>query len=152
MIKKTYKNILRITGVVFTWGMVQISTTRAVECPTAGVSREVKPAESGIWEGLQQCRVCGTCGLNDFVQLGVNLFNYVIGIVGALALLAFIYGGILFLFSGGSPEQIEKGKKALVGAVIGLIVVFASYMIVGFVAQALGIGDNINILETGWFS
>lgn len=150
MFKKNTKNIIRVLGIVFTWGVVQISTIRAasVTCST-GVERELGAAESGIWKGLTKCRVCGDCKLNDFIQLGINIFDYVLGIVGALALLAFVYGGILFLFSAGNSEQIEKGKKVLTGAVIGLFVIFTSYMIINFIAQSLGVDSNI--LNADWF-
>jgi hypothetical protein len=98
-------------------------------------------SETGIWNNLGACKKDGDCTLIDFVQLLINIFGFVLGIVGSLALLIFIYGGVLFLFSGGNSEQIEKGKKALAGAVIGLIIVFASYLIVYFTAGALGIQD-----------
>ncbi len=104
-------------------------------------------ADSGIWKNLDDCRESGSCSLNDFTQLAVNIFNFVLGIVGSLALIVFIYGGILLLFSGGNSDQIEKGKNSLKGAVIGLVVIFCSYLIVYFTAKALGLenaGDIFN--------
>ena len=50
----------------------------------------------------------------------------------------FIYGGFIFLISGGSKEKIGEAKKIITAAIIGLIIVFASYMIIRFVVGALG--------------
>jgi len=80
----------------------------------------------------------GDYGLDDLLLLGVNAAKWILGIVGSIALLFFIYGGFTFLISGGSATQVDKGKKIITGAVIGLIIVFASYLIIKFVLQAFG--------------
>lgn len=56
-----------------------------------------------------------------------------LGILGSLALATFIYGGFIWMLSGGSAERIEKGKKILVWAVIGLVIILTSYIIVNFI-------------------
>lgn len=82
---------------------------------------------------------CGNYSLNDFIQLAVNISKWILGITGSLALLAFIYGGVVFLISAGNTEMVAKGKKIIIGAVIGLVIVFASYTIIQFTMDALGI-------------
>lgn len=45
----------------------------------------------------------------------------------------------------------KNGKKALIGAVIGLVIIFSSYIIVNFTAQSLGaIKEGGDILNTDW--
>ncbi len=66
----------------------------------------------------------------------------ILGITGSLALLAFIAGGIMFLISAGSSERVTRAKQILLGAVIGLVIVFTSFMIIQFVYTALGIPGN----------
>jgi hypothetical protein len=88
----------------------------------------------------------GTCTLNDFVKVMVNLAQFILGITGSLALLMFIYGGVLFLISAGNPERITQAKKVITGAVIGIVIVFASYTIIGFVMIATG----FDVTGTSW--
>jgi len=51
----------------------------------------------------------------------------------------FVYGGLIWLTSGGTPDKIKKGMDVLLWAAIGLVVIFASYTLVDFVFTALGV-------------
>jgi hypothetical protein len=80
---------------------------------------------------------CDCCGLGDFMKVAVWLAEWILSISGSLALLFFVYGGFTFLISAGSSEKITKAKTILVNAVIGLVIVFASYMIIDFTMETL---------------
>ncbi len=99
----------------------------------------ILPAETGGTCAAGQEGRCGNYTLNDATQLMVNVANYILGIVGSLALLMFVIGGFMFLISAGSSKSVEKGKQIIIGAVIGLIIVFCSYMIIQFSMAALGL-------------
>jgi len=66
-----------------------------------------------------------------------NIIKAVLGLVGVLALVMFIYGGILWMTSGGSEEQVKKAKDTLVSAIFGLAIIFFSYALSNFVITAL---------------
>lgn len=85
------------------------------------------------------CISNGDCSVNDFIVIAVRLSEIILGITGSLALLAFVYGGFVFLLSGGSAQNVEKGKGILKAAIIGLVIVFASYSIIRFVMGAAGL-------------
>jgi len=85
---------------------------------------------------------CGNYTVDDFVVLLINASRIVLGLVGSLALIMFIYGGFMFLISGGSSESVGKAKKILIAAVIGLVIVFASFLIIKFVLGTMGIAWN----------
>ncbi|MDA3839621.1 MAG: hypothetical protein PF572_00895 [Patescibacteria group bacterium] len=84
------------------------------------------------------CIESGKCSLNDIVQVGVNATQILLGLSGSVALLFFIYGGVTFLISGGSSEKVSKGKQILINSVIGLLIVFTSFMIIQFTMDTLG--------------
>jgi len=102
--------------------------------------------QASIWKDMEECRKSGSCSLNDFVRLFANVSQWILGIVGSLALLMFIYGGLMFIISSGSSEKVTKAKEIIIGAVIGLVIVFTSYMIIQFTMDALG----IEIKKGGW--
>lgn len=94
--------------------------------------------QASLVDGIP-CATEGKCELSDFMKIAINVANWILGITGSLALAFFIYGGVMFLISAGSPEMVTKAKQIIIGAVIGLVIVFASYTIIRFVFQAAGL-------------
>jgi len=81
----------------------------------------------------------GNYELNDVMRMGINITNIILGVVGSLALLMFVYGGVMMLISAGNSDKVSKAKGIIIAAVIGLGIVFASYLIIQFVMGALGV-------------
>lgn len=60
-------------------------------------------------------------------------------VIGAYIAIAFIiYGGFLFLTGGGNPAQVEKGRKSVLNAVIGLVITMGSIAITNFIFSIIG--------------
>lgn len=80
-----------------------------------------------------------TCeySVSTFMRVGINVANIILGLVGALALVVFIYGGVRMLTSGGNAESVTAGKKSIMGAVVGIVLVFGSYTIITFAINKL---------------
>ncbi len=78
------------------------------------------------------------CGLDDLIQVFINFGMILLGLTGSLALFFFIYGGYVWLTSGGSPERITKGKNIIVQSLIGILIVFGAAMAVRYFQESLG--------------
>lgn len=89
------------------------------------------------------CRDTGDCELSDFVSIFAGVYDIILGIVGSIALLMIVIGGVMFLISGGNQERVVQGKKIIVSSFIGLLIVFASYLIIRTVLTGLGYYDGI---------
>ena len=76
-------------------------------------------------------------GTVDISAIIGRIIAWVLRFLGVLALVMFIYGGILWMTSGGDEGQIKKGRETLVWAVAGLALVFFSYAILNFVLKVL---------------
>jgi hypothetical protein len=83
-------------------------------------------------------KACGEYSLNDILEVGVRATQILLTLSGSVALLFFIYGGVTFLISGGSAERVSKGKQIIINAVIGLLIIFTSFIIIKFSMEALG--------------
>lgn len=68
----------------------------------------------------------------------VKVIKYALSFLGLIAVIICIYGGVRILTSVGESDGVEKGRKAITYAVIGIIVIMASYAIVNTVLQAPG--------------
>ena len=75
---------------------------------------------------------------NTIPELISTVLNYVLGLVGVLAVASLVYGGILYMASGGNEDQLNKGKKVLTYSIIGLVVSILSYVIVNTIIRAIG--------------
>ena len=83
--------------------------------------------------------------VSTFVYFGLAIANYLFTIIGALALIMFVYGGFTLILSQGSPDKVKKGGEIIVAAVIGLVVVFGAYMLVSFLGEAVGIKSGFQL-------
>ena len=71
------------------------------------------------------------CGEEQLLQLGINVIDFMIKFLAfPLVVLFFLIGGFLLLTSGGSPNRIEQGKRAITGAVVGLVIVLTSVVVI----------------------
>ena len=81
----------------------------------------------------------------DSLSCGIELFGnasqILLGVVGALMLILFVYGGILFLVSQGG-DNVKKATGILQGAVVGLVIVFGAFSAVTFGVNALRGSDG----------
>ena len=67
----------------------------------------------------------------------VMLINQVLSFLGILALIVFLWGGFLYMFSGGRPEKTERAKAVIVNGIIGLIIIMCAWTVVRFVIESL---------------
>jgi len=63
--------------------------------------------------------------------------NIALGLVSVLAVAFLIYGGFLYITSGGNEESAERGKKVITNAIIGLVIIIFSFAIVNVVISNL---------------
>ncbi len=62
----------------------------------------------------------------DFLQYLKGMYNFLISIVGILAMASLIYGGFRYLTSVGNPVAVEDAKDIINSAVIGLVLALSS--------------------------
>ena len=74
---------------------------------------------------------------DDVPQLIGLIIKYLMGLLGSVALVMFLYGGFLWLTAAGEATKVTKGKETLIWAALGLVIIFASYSIVNFIFGAL---------------
>lgn len=137
MFKKSFFIAITLGLLLFNIASVQAANDTGILPKASGAATQGCKAPAG--SGLDDATYCGNYEVNDFVALGIKVSQYILGLVGSLSLLMFIYGGVMFLISGGSADSIGKAKKILIAAVIGLCIVFASYLIIKTVLKAMGL-------------
>lgn len=72
-----------------------------------------------------------------FYDKFAQVVNIVIGLTGIVATIYLIYSGIKWMRAGGNEELIKEAKTGIKAAIIGLLVIFISYILVNFVVTQL---------------
>ncbi|HTK05178.1 MAG TPA: pilin [Candidatus Eisenbacteria bacterium] len=67
-----------------------------------------------------------------------RVISVILGLLGSISLVMFVYGGITWMTAAGNDEKIKKAKNTIVYAVFGLIVAFSAFGILEvFMEQVL---------------
>ena len=89
-------------------------------------------------EGAEAAR-CDGCPSDLFGDTGAfkQVTNTILYIVGIVAVIMLIIGGIKYVISGGDSKKVTDAKNTVLYAIIGLIIAFLAFAIVNFVISAL---------------
>ncbi len=91
-----------------------------------------------LQEGAEAAR-CDGCPTDLFGDTGVfkQVTNTILYIVGIIAVVMLIIGGIKYVISGGDAKKVTDAKNTVLYAIIGLVIAFLAFAIVNFVISAL---------------
>ena len=74
-----------------------------------------------------------TSSYSDFSTMLMNIVTQVLQIVGVLGGAMFAISGIIYIFSFGSAERMNVGKKSLIYAIIGMVIGLSATAIVAWI-------------------
>lgn len=77
-----------------------------------------------------------TGGSGSFKQVLITIVNFALGFLGIIAVVMIIYGGYMYVISGGDEGQAGKGKQIIIYAIIGIVIILLSFAIVNTVLGA----------------
>ena len=83
----------------------------------------------------------------SFVQTIKLVINIMLFIIGLIAVVMLVIGGIRYATSGGSSEAVKGAKDTILYAIIGIVVAVMAYAVVGFVTQNISQSDNSTALS-----
>ena len=123
----------RATKIIF-------SLAIAIVCGFVGVTNV---NATSLKEGAQAAK-CDDCPSELFGDAGVfsQITNTILYIVGIIAVIMLIWGGVRYVVSGGDAKKVTDAKNTILYAIIGLIISFLAYAIVHFVVSALPSDDT----------
>ena len=91
-----------------------------------------------LQEGAEAAK-CDGCPSDLFGETGAfrQITNTILYIVGVIAVIMLIIGGIRYVISGGDAKKVTDAKNTVLYAIIGLIIAFLAFAIVNFVITSL---------------
>lgn len=73
----------------------------------------------------------------DPVEIIVEIINILLYFLGSIVIILILWAGFKWMTSAGNADAIKKSRETILNAVIGLIIIFASYAILNFVFDSL---------------
>lgn len=85
------------------------------------------------------------CGINDMIATMIHITQWILAVLGSAALAMFVYGGFIWVTAAGNTARVDKGRKVLVGTVVGIIIVLGAFTLVRFLGKSFGVtGTDFN--------
>lgn len=109
-------------------------TALAAAADCTGGPDSADPAAAGA-----SCAQANGTSSNLFAQGGVfqTVSSVLIFLVGAVAVIFLIIGGLRYVVSNGNEKNVESAKNTILYAIIGIVVAVVSYALVNFVISSL---------------
>ncbi len=131
-------NILCLVPAVSATGVVIADDTGQITGLPTG---DTGTTGSGSYNYVGQLQGTGT--KTDLLSIIQTIINVVIGLVGVIAVVVMIMGGISFITSQGDTNKVTKARNTILYGVVGLIVALLAFAIVNFVmSDMLGIQNS----------
>jgi hypothetical protein len=128
-----------------------ISTSTKLKAATSTARRIVSPAvvftlaaaprlvlaagDFGLESSAGEAGLSTTGG--DLEARAGDLVGQLLGFVGIIYMILIIIAGVMWMTAGGNEEKVSKARKMILGATIGVIIVFSAYAITDFVLSSL---------------
>ncbi|MCA9375840.1 MAG: hypothetical protein KC925_02135 [Candidatus Doudnabacteria bacterium] len=102
----------------------------------ANQAGEVNAVRSGV-VSLTSPINCGgqACSVPVIIA---RVINFILSMVGAVAVIMLVYAGIVYMTSAGSETRAASAKRTISYTVLGLVIVFLSLLIVNFTLRIIG--------------
>jgi hypothetical protein len=136
MSKKTLKKGLKfLTQAAIVMGLTVLGLTIFGALPVHAALINPDDVPSNVSEA--------TGGQGSARELIKTILNFFLGFLGLLAVIMIIFGGMLYVSAAGDQGKIDKGKKILMYAIMGIVIILLSFAIVNTILGGAGAGTDV---------
>ena len=113
---------MTIMAIVGIGGVATAYTLPALAAGDSGLDYVEKYRDSTIGSNQQ-----------DAMPIISVIINVVIGLIGLVAVIMIIVGGIMYTSSQGNPDKVKQAKDIILYSIVGLVVALLAFAVVNFV-------------------
>jgi hypothetical protein len=94
------------------------------------------PVFATVQEGVDSARGSQQ-PLTLFGNAGVfsEITNVLLFVIGAVAVIMIVIGGLRYVISGGNAQQVQAAKNTILYALVGVVIAILAYAVVNFVSN-----------------
>lgn len=100
----------------------------------------------GVYEDNERCQLC------HFFVLFERIIDFVLfKLVPPIAVLMLVIGGVMFFFAAGNPGALARAKSIITTTVIGLIIIYVAFLLIGMFLLSIGLADWTTDIYKSWW-
>ena len=84
-------------------------------------------------------------GLGGFLAEVQTLMRMIIPILIGLAVIAFLWGVLLFVFNASDPDKRKEGRMMMIWAIVGIVVMVSVWGLVFFIQSSFGLNSGVSV-------
>lgn len=131
------KNKKRLQGVMFILSAVILFFVSFSACTAIGIKEASNKLETGYSSIYGKNPVTLTTLIGSIIQI-------ILSLLGLVFFVLTFYGGYIWMLAKGDEKEVERAQGILTTAIIGLLIVVASYAITYFVFSSLTKASGVN--------
>jgi type IV secretion system pilin len=133
--------VMQALFLTFGFGAASVVATMVVAPTVLAAAPDCNPdtTTNPIANGASCAQAAGTSS-NLFAPGGVfqTIADTMIFVIGAVAVIFLIIGGLRYVISNGDPKNVTAAKDTILYAIVGIVVAIISFAVVSFVITQIG--------------
>lgn len=126
IISSTLIAVFAVTGLAFAGSVATVDTVVA-----SNHTKDVKDGITGIGGNTEGRKADA---LTNIIERIINILLFIIGVI---AVIMIIVGGIRYTTSNGDSAQLTSAKNTILYSIVGVVVAIMAYAIVNWIVEAL---------------
>jgi len=119
---------------VFAASAIALASVFTVSPVFAGGNCPAGSTQSSYTNSISECNI----QKDDSLMKTVNqIINVILGVLGIVAVVVIILGGVQYTTSAGDPGKVKKAKDTILYGIVGLVVALLAFAIVNFVLSGI---------------
>lgn len=141
LIKKAAAVAMIVPALVL--GLIAMAPLAAHAATDPNATTDCNSVTSGISHGADCAKPTNApSNLFGANSIFVTITNILLFIIGAIAVIMLIIGGVRYVVSAGDQNAVTSAKNTILYAIIGIVVAFLAYAAVNFVSSQLQNGTS----------
>jgi hypothetical protein len=139
MLGKKLALLIQAAVLAVGFGAASVAAVTMTAAPAMAATANCTIDDNAPLQSGASCAQANGTSNNLFAQGGVFQVaaNTLIFLVGAVAVIFLIIGGLRYVISNGDPKAVEAAKNTILYAIVGIVVAVISFALVQFVINAL---------------
>lgn len=141
-------NIRKKISILFSVAILALAVTPVLAEASAGTESDNEFVNSEVNYLKEEAKNLKQTNLSNPNLIFGGVVQLIVGVSGAIALLAVVYGGFIWMMAAGNAEKVGQAQKIIMWALLGLVAILTAYLFVRILLNFTSTGNAVYTLPT----